>query len=102
MANCLVSVDLGLDNPDMEVPPELASLLYVACTRVTKLENLFVSAIHPCVLCKMGQSAGDKHKRVVSEKLKAAAIEFARRHGNEKQMEEEVNWQADYSANTES
>ena len=101
MANCLVSIDLGLDNPDMKVPPELASLLYVACTRVTKLENLFVSAIHPCVLCKIGQSAGDKHKRVVDKKLKAAAIEFARRHGNEKQMEEEVNWQADYSANIE-
>jgi len=73
----------------MRLPPELASLLYVACTRVTKLENLFVSAIHPCVLCKIGQSDCDKHKRVVNEKLKSAAIEFARSHRLGKRMEEE-------------
>ena len=59
MANCLVSVDLGLEDPDMRLPPELSSLLYVACTRVTKLENLFVGAIHSCVLRKIGQSDSD-------------------------------------------
>ena len=101
MANCLVSVNLGLEDPDMRLPPELASLLYVACTRVTKLENLFVSAIHPCVLRKIGQSDCDKHKRVVDEKLKCAAVEFAHSHGLGKLMEEEVAWQADYSANSE-
>jgi len=56
---------------------------------VTKLENLFVSAIHPCVLCKIGQSDCDKHKRAVNEKLKSAAIEFARSHRLGKQMEVE-------------
>ena len=101
MANCLVSIDLGLDNPDLKVPPDLASLLYVACTRVTKLENLFVSAIHPCVLRKIGQSDSDIQKRLVDEKLKNAAVTFAESHANHKLMEEEVNWQADYSTNFE-
>jgi len=40
MANCLVSVDLSLQNPDARLAPEITSLLYVACTRVTNLQNL--------------------------------------------------------------
>jgi len=49
MAKCLVSVDLSLDNPDTRPAPEISLLLYVACTRVTRLENLFVSVTHPGV-----------------------------------------------------
>ena len=65
MSEYLVSVDLGLENPDMRMPPEIASILYVACTRVTNLENLFVSAIHPNVWKKIGQNDVDKYKRTV-------------------------------------
>ena len=49
MSNCLVSVDLNLESPDRRLPPEISSLMYVACTRVTALENLFVSSIFPSV-----------------------------------------------------
>jgi len=69
MANCLVSVDLGLENPHMKMPPEISSLLYATCTRVTKLENLFVSPIHPSMWQKIGQNDVDKHRRTVDEKL---------------------------------
>jgi len=62
MADCLVSVDLGLENPDMKMPLEISSFLYVACTRVTKLSNLFVSQIHPCLRQKIGQTDTDKHR----------------------------------------
>jgi len=55
MANCLVSVDLQLENPDAKMPSEISSLLYVACTRVTKLENLFVCPIHPYLWQKIGK-----------------------------------------------
>jgi len=37
MKDCLVSVDLGLKNPDTRMPPEIFSILYIACIRVTKL-----------------------------------------------------------------
>lgn len=48
MADYLVSIDLELQNRDMKVPPEISSLLYVACTCFTQLANLFISLIHPC------------------------------------------------------
>ena len=101
MANCLVSVDLGLENPDVRMPPEMSSLLYVACTRVTKLENLFVSPIHPCVWKKIGQSEVDKHRRAVDEKLRNASEEFASSHGMYEEMHEELVWTADSSKNAD-
>jgi len=81
MADCLVSDDLGLENPDTKMPPEISSLLYVACTRVMKLANLLVSEIHPCLWQKTGQSDADKHRRTVDEKLrKATRVCFQTRH----------------------
>ena len=101
MANCLVSVDLGLENPDTKMPPEISSLLYVACTRVTKLENLFVSPIHPWVWQKIGQSDVDKHRRSVDEKLRKGALNFATKHDKKQQMTEELAWTVDKSKNAE-
>jgi len=95
MADCLVSVDLELENPDMKMPPEISSLLYVACTRVTELSNLFVSQIHPCLWQKIGQNDGDKHRRNVDEKLRKAALEFAAKHDVYTEMSLELAWQPD-------
>ena len=78
-----MSVDLGLENPDTKMPPEISSLLYVACTRVTGLKNLSVSPIHSCVWKKIGQSDVDKHRRSVDEKLQKAALAFATDHNVE-------------------
>ena len=36
--NRLLSVDLGLESPSDRVPPDVGSLIYVACTRVKELE----------------------------------------------------------------
>jgi len=101
MDNCLVSVDLGLENPDMKMPPEISSLLYVACTRVTKLENLFVSPIHPSVWQRIGQNDADKHRRTVDEKLRKASSEFAEAHSKRDEMTDELAWTADSSKNGE-
>jgi len=101
MANCLVSVDLGLEHPDMRLPPEIGCILYVACTRVTKLENLFVSAIHPTVWQKIGQGDLDKHRRIVDRKLQDAAREFAASHGKYSEMCDELAWTVDCSQNAE-
>jgi len=40
LANCMVSVDVGLSNPDCQVPQDMISILYVACTRVPQLSDL--------------------------------------------------------------
>jgi len=101
MAECLVSVDLGLENHDMRMPPEIASILYVACTRVTKLENLFVSAIHPNVWKKIGQNEADKYICNVDERLQEASTAFAFVHGKYEEMVEELQWTADYKQNAE-
>ena len=101
MANCLVSVDLGLEDPDIKMPPEISSILYVACTRVTKLENLFASAIHPNVWRKIGQNDVDKYRRNVDVKLQKASQQFAGNHGMYQEMLDELSWTADYSRNAE-
>ena len=97
MADCLVSVDLGLENPDARLAREMSSLLYVACTRVTRLENLFVSAIHPCLWQKIGQSDMDKQRRVVDQNLRKAAGKFASDRGKYKETVQELSWTADHS-----
>ena len=77
----------------------MSSLLYVACTRVTRLENLFVSAIHPCVWKKIGQTDMDRQKREVDDKLCEAAKEFAWKHGKYKETLQELEWTTDGSNN---
>jgi len=101
MADCLVSVDLGLNNPDMKMPPEIGSLLYVACTRVTKLENLFVSPIHLCLWQKIGQTDNDKHRRMVDAKLRKNAATFSEDKGKYQETLDELSWTSDCSNNDE-
>jgi hypothetical protein len=81
MKDCLVSVDLNLDNPDTKLPTDIASILYVAITRVVNLKNLFVSPVFPDIWQKIGKSAADVERRAVEEQLRRAALEFASKHG---------------------
>jgi len=77
LANCTVSGDLGLSNPDSHLPQNISSILYVACTRVTQLSNLVVSPIHPTVSKKIGNSEADVARRKAEEKLREEALGFA-------------------------
>ena len=99
LANSLVSVNLGLDSPDKRLPQEIGSIVYVACTRVKKLEHLFVSPIFPSVWEKIGKSDMDEHRRTVEQKLREAATDFAAIHGKYKEMKAELSWTPDYSGN---
>ena len=68
---------------------------------MSKLENLFVSAIHPSVLKKLGQSDADEHRRTVDDKLQKSAKELASKHGMYQEMLDELAWKSDYSKNGE-
>jgi len=56
LANSLLSVKLGQDSLNRKLPQEIGSIVYVACTRVTKLEHLFVSPILNAVGCQQLKS----------------------------------------------
>jgi len=99
MSGSLVSVDLGLESPDKRQPPEIGSLLYVACSRVDSLQNLFVSSIYPDVWKTIGKSHLDSHRRTVEVKLREAAREFATRNGMLEEVDSELSWTADYRNN---
>jgi hypothetical protein len=93
--NSSVSVDLGLHNPDRSLPSDIASILYVACTRVEHLEYLFVSSIYPGLWEKIGKGKLDEHRREVESKLKEESLKFAAKHGKLKEMEAELQWTSD-------
>ena len=97
LANCTVSVDLRLDNPDRQLPQDISSILYVACTRVPHLRDLFVSPMFPSVWQSIGKAAGDVERRAVDEKLRKAALEFATKKGRYREMKCELDWKPDYS-----
>lgn len=73
-----MSVDLGFDNPDKRLPSDTGSIKYVACTRVKNLRDLFVSPMFQSVWEKIGKSEIDGKRRIVEEKLRLAAANFAR------------------------
>jgi len=98
LSGCTVSVDLGLDNPDRQVPPDIGSIIYVACTRVKELKNLFVGSIFPTTWDKIGQSTADHERRETEAKLMTAAREFAARHNFPNEMAAELDWQPNYSS----
>ena len=97
LANCTVSVDVGLSNPDCQLPQDISSILYVACTRVTQLSNLFVSPIHPSLWEMIGRTTADVERHQVDEKLRKAALEFASVNGMYREVKEELDWTPDYS-----
>ena len=95
--NQLVSVDLGLASPNNHIPPDIGSVIYVACTRTNMLQNLFVSPIFPTVWENIGKLEQDKARRKSEEMLKKHAEDFAREHGWLVEFWEEVNFVPDYS-----
>jgi len=59
----LVVVDLGLESPNSRIPPDIGSVIYVACTRTSELKNLFVRPIFPSTWEKLGKSELDITRR---------------------------------------
>lgn len=101
MVNCLISVDLNLDNPDAKLPSDVSSVMYVALTRAEELKNLFVSPVFPTIWQTLGQSDHDKQRRVVENKLRQAAKNFAAKHGKYSEVVNDLSWTSDYSKNTQ-
>ena len=94
MSSCLVSVDLNLESP------EIGSLVYVACTRVTALQNLFVNSIFPSVWDKLGKTELDSHRRNVERNFQQTGDMFAASHGKLNEVQQELSCTTDYG-NTE-
>lgn len=74
-----MSVDLSLGSPSAHVPSDTTSILYVACSRVNELKNLFVSPIHPTIWKQLGNGEADQLRRQHEEELKKSSAQFARR-----------------------
>jgi len=62
--NRLVSVDLGPGSLNSRIPPDIGSVIYVACTRTDKLQPLFVRPAFPSILSGRG-SAEDEATRSI-------------------------------------
>lgn len=95
--NSTLSVSLGFESPRNKISADAASIAYVACTRITKLKDLFVSPIFPSLWMQMGKSERDLERRKHEEVLKTAAKEFARATGKYEQCVDEINFKHDYS-----
>jgi hypothetical protein len=72
-----VSVNLGLESPDNKVPLDVGPLIYVACTRVNELRNLFVSPIFPTIWDQIGRTESDKLRRLAEARLLGDAEAFS-------------------------
>ena len=97
--NQLVSVSLGLESPNNHVPPDIGSVIYVACTRTNALRNLFVSPVFPDIWEKIGKSEQDVARRESEAKLRTDAGYFAELHGWHQEFLEEQSFVPDYSGN---
>jgi hypothetical protein len=95
--NSKLSVNLGFESPQNKIPPDAASIAYVACTRMTKLKDLFVSPIFLTVWQQMGRSERDNARRKHKETLKTAAQKFASETGMYDECKAEIEHQEDYS-----
>jgi hypothetical protein len=85
-----------MDNPDKHLPSDIGSITYVACTRVRRLQDLFVGAIFPSLWDKMTRSADFDRMKVESE-LREAAGQFASQHGMYREVTAELGWQPTYN-----
>lgn len=90
-----VSVDLALDNPDARLPSDISSIIYVAITRVRRLEDLFVSPIFPTFWKKMAESP-DVDRRKSEADLQKASAALAMKHGRYLEMRAELDWKPRY------
>ena len=92
LSNCTLSVDLGLDVPDRKVMPEMSSILYVALTRVHRLQDLYVSPIYFKNWEKIMEQSGCSEMEEVEKKLRDASKHLALRCRKSKIMREELAW----------
>lgn len=97
--NRLLSVNLGLQSPDNRVPPDVGSIIYVACTRTNELKNLLVEPIFPSVWDQVGKSETDVLRRQSEERLKKDAEVFAINNGAYREFKVEQAFKPDYSNN---
>jgi len=74
LSDCSVGVDLGLDNPERQLPNDIRSILYVALTRAKRLKDMMVRYISPTVWKRL-KNAEDN--RDVEASLVDNAKEFA-------------------------
>lgn len=95
LGDCTVLIDLGLDNPDVQPPKDAAAVLYVAITRVRRLQDLLVSHIFPSSWSKIRDSA-DADRRKEEDTLRDASLELARKYGKLKAMRDELAWKPAY------
>ena len=91
-SNCTLSVDLGLDVPDRPLQPEMCSILYVACTRVHRLQDLYVSPIYPGTWKQIMDAAGSFEMKKIEDKLRVASRHLAVRCGMSSAMKDELDW----------
>jgi hypothetical protein len=97
--NRLLSVNLNLESPDNRTPPDVASIIYVACTRINELKNLFVQPIFPTVWDHIGQSEMDKLRRQAEDRLQKDAEAFALKIGSYREFQQEQAFVPDYTNN---
>ena len=97
--NRTVSVNLGLQSPDDKTPVDVSSIIYVACTRVTELKNLFVAPIFPTVWDQIGKSEMDQLRRDAENRLLKDAENFAISIGSYSEFLDEQSYVPDYSNN---
>lgn len=98
-SNRVLSVNLGLQSPDNRVPPDVGSIIYVACTRTNELKNLLVEPIFPSIWDQVGKSETDVLRRQSEVRLKKDAEVFAINNGAYGEFKREQAFQPDYSNN---
>ena len=94
MRNCSVAINLGLNNPDRQVPPDIRSILYVALTRATQLKDLLVEPISQKAWERIEQS---ENMCAVEARLVNKAKEFAAMKGMLRKVKCELAFEPDYS-----
>ena len=99
IANALVSVDFDLLNPDKSVPSDVGSILYVAISRVKKLEDLLVSPIPKHVWETLGKTPADLKRKKAEELLQKSAEKFCISKGKYSEFTAEMAYKPDYSCN---
>ena len=81
MRDCLISVDLGLDNPTSKLTNDITSVLYAAMMHTIYLKDLFVAPIHTEVCAKLGHDAESLHHQAINKELCECAKTFAAFNG---------------------
>jgi hypothetical protein len=92
LRDCLVSVDINLESPDAHLPADVSTIFYVACTRVTRLQDLFVSPIFPTFWKVMRRSDSDIERRLAYDNLYDHAERFARSKKMSREVKAELEW----------